>query len=214
MGFTFAWAIASEQWRQLQDYVSPGDCAYDIGANRGQSTLFIAKRVGASGQVVAFEPVPCNVEDLRENIDANGLTQVIVAPFAAAAENGTCEFLFDDDVPTQGRLSLEGQSPQLPNVRRFNVSTIRLDDAFQAWRPPQFMKIDVEGGAGAVLAGAHEILHVHRPTVLVELHGDSERQAVLNVFGEHDFIVMTTDGAIATDEQVASLPTLVFRKSS
>ncbi len=36
----------------------PGDLVLDIGANRGAFTYWMAKTVGASGLVLAFEPIP------------------------------------------------------------------------------------------------------------------------------------------------------------
>ena len=36
--------------------------------------------------------------------------------------------------------------------------------------PPDFIKIDVEGGEGAVLSGARRTLTTHRPEILLEMH--------------------------------------------
>ena len=44
-GFTYAWGIGADQWSQLGRFLAPGDCVYDIGANRGQSTLHLAAAV-------------------------------------------------------------------------------------------------------------------------------------------------------------------------
>jgi protein-L-isoaspartate O-methyltransferase len=52
----------------IKEYVSTGDIVYDIGANIGYVSLSLAKRVGASGLVVAFEPVPRKIASFRENI--------------------------------------------------------------------------------------------------------------------------------------------------
>jgi methylase of polypeptide subunit release factors len=64
-------------------YVSAGDTIYDIGANVGYVSLSLAKQVGASGQVIAFEPVPRNIEAFRRNIEINRLVNVQL--FEAAA---------------------------------------------------------------------------------------------------------------------------------
>ena len=56
---------------------------------------------------------------------------------------------------------------------------IRLDQyIWENWPPPQFLKIDVEGGAGAVLRGARSLIAHHRPTIYLELHGPEEQEAV------------------------------------
>jgi len=41
---------------QLLNILKQGDVAYDIGANIGIHTIFMAKKVGCSGHVYAFEP--------------------------------------------------------------------------------------------------------------------------------------------------------------
>lgn len=41
-------------------------CVLDVGANRGQYYRFLRERVGYRGLVVSFEPISCNLVDLRE----------------------------------------------------------------------------------------------------------------------------------------------------
>src|SRR5262245_51439398 len=60
--------------RWLRDEVRGGDVVYDIGANIGLYTLFAGKRVGAAGQVYAFEPHVANVRSLLHNVSENGLS--------------------------------------------------------------------------------------------------------------------------------------------
>src|SRR5689334_18568183 len=66
MGFTYAWGIGVEQWH-FEGLVRPGMCVYDVGANCGQSTLSLARLVGGSGLVVAFEPVETVYTNLAFN---------------------------------------------------------------------------------------------------------------------------------------------------
>ena len=73
-------------------YVSLGDCAVDIGANRGIYTRKLSIQVGRLGEVFAFEPYPPKVRTLRtvcarrKNVrvfdsgvsDRNGFAQLVV----------------------------------------------------------------------------------------------------------------------------------------
>jgi Methyltransferase FkbM domain len=68
----------------IRDYVAAGDTVYDIGANVGYVSLSLAKRVGPSGRVIAFEPVPRNAEAFRQNIEINGITNVRLLKLAAS----------------------------------------------------------------------------------------------------------------------------------
>ena len=59
------WSDRAER-RLLSQLITPGMTVLDIGANIGIYTEFLAKLVGPSGHVVAFEPEQRNVERLRD----------------------------------------------------------------------------------------------------------------------------------------------------
>lgn len=61
----------------------------DVGANIGLSTILLARRFA---KVIAYEPSPVNVGFLRENLAANGITNVTVEPVAVSNEAGTLRF--------------------------------------------------------------------------------------------------------------------------
>jgi FkbM family methyltransferase len=61
----------------LLQILYPGDIAYDIGANRGIHTIFMAKKVGERGKIIAVEPERKNYEALRQNISLNNLNNII-----------------------------------------------------------------------------------------------------------------------------------------
>src|ERR1700683_695223 len=74
--------------RAIKDYVSAGDTVYDIGANIGYVSLSLAKRVGPNGRVIAFEPVPRNVDLLRKSIEVNSLKNIKLLDCAASDRCG------------------------------------------------------------------------------------------------------------------------------
>jgi FkbM family methyltransferase len=49
----------------------------DIGANVGHYTITLARRIGPSGRVIAFEPDPRNMSLLRRSLRSNGLANVV-----------------------------------------------------------------------------------------------------------------------------------------
>ena len=55
----------------IQAILAPGDTVLDVGANFGWYTLLFASKVGASGAVHSFEPVPPTFQSLRSNCDIN-----------------------------------------------------------------------------------------------------------------------------------------------
>ena len=59
-----------ELFRQL---LQPGDIVLEAGANIGAHTVFLARAVGSSGRVIAYEPQRAIFNLLRQNLTANEL---------------------------------------------------------------------------------------------------------------------------------------------
>ncbi len=55
----------------LQKLVGPGDTVFDIGANIGAHTLGLARSVGPTGRVFAFEPADFAFAKLKRNLALN-----------------------------------------------------------------------------------------------------------------------------------------------
>jgi FkbM family methyltransferase len=194
MGFTFAWGIGVEQW-DFSGLIRPGMCVYDIGANCGQSTLHLAALVGATGRVVAFEPIESVFANLIANLELNLLSNVTAVPAAVSEKAGHVAFYFDANSATQGHLVGVEPTYSLPEARAVSVRAVRLDDYnLEHWPPPQLLKIDVEGGAGAVLSGAKKLLAAHRPKIYIELHGPEEQKAARNLLTTFGYKARTLSG--------------------
>lgn len=139
--------------RLLARYVRPGMTAFDVGANAGYYTLMLAKSVGASGKVLAFEPEPENLAALRKHLDMNDIRNVEIIAAAASELAGRGYFAGSRAL---GHLDTSG----VP------VSTVRLDD----YPTADLIKMDIEGGEIKAMEGAARILAERRTTWLVSLH--------------------------------------------
>ena len=158
-----------EKQRALKDVVRPGMTAYDIGANAGFYTLGLSRMVGATGKVFAFEPLGKNVEKLLRHIALNSLSNIEVLQVAVAANNGLVSFDVGES-DFQGRIN--------PNsTAKYRVPTLRLDSAINnsSLPPPDFLKIDVEGGENQVLEGLSACLERAHPIIFLALHGDQQK---------------------------------------
>jgi FkbM family methyltransferase len=150
--------------------------------------------------VIAFEPVAEIFTDLVFNIQLNPSLQVDAVCAAVSERNGVSDFLFDGDVASQGRLKGVEPTYMLPNAKAISVRTVRLDDYIgEGWPVPQFIKIDVEGGAGAVLRGAKNLIVDHRPTIYAELHGPDEQRAVGELLRDFRYRAQTILGTEVPD---------------
>ena len=62
--------------KSLLEALLPGAVAYDIGASIGIHTVFMAKRVGKNGRIIAVEPDIDAYESLQVNLKLNDLINV------------------------------------------------------------------------------------------------------------------------------------------
>lgn len=177
--------------QRLQRLIRPGDVVYDIGANAGYFTLLAARLVGTDGAVVAFEPSRVNIALLQRHLRLNGVGNVTVIDAAAADADGTIEFVATDGLAT-GHLTgaYVGSAPVADGIASAVtlVQAVKVDSLVAAgrMRPPNVMKIDVEGAELSVLEGARQTLLSYRPRLIVELHNpdmDVQCPAFLTALG-------------------------------
>jgi len=159
------WLGSYEQGKQVlfAGRVGEGEVVFDIGANVGFYTLLASTLVGAGGHVYAFEPLPRNIDYLRQHLLLNQVNNVTVIEAAASA--GTGFATFEDGGPSaMGHLSLSGS---------LQVKTVGIDDLISRGivRSPDVLKLDVEGDEMLVLSGARSALERSKPTIFLATHG-------------------------------------------
>jgi FkbM family methyltransferase len=140
----------------------PGMVAVDIGANIGPHTLVLAHAVGPSGLVIAVEPQRLIYQMLCANLALNTIANVRALQVAAGSKRTTSgvpvlDYSSDNNF---GGVSLTTTGANEP------VDVISIDG--MGLSACHFMKIDVEGMEGEVLAGAEETIGRHRPILYVE----------------------------------------------
>lgn len=157
----------------LLRHLELGDTAIDVGAHKGAYTWWMARAVGPSGRVLAFEPQPVLAEKLAAmthlRLFRRILQPVRVSPLAVSDHlgNATLQVEGPDPTPnaTLGRLDDGRELSQ-----HYPVATTTLDTwlAEHPGPPPTLIKVDVEGHEAAVFAGAEQTLRRHRPALLFE----------------------------------------------
>lgn len=180
-------------------HVNPGDAVFDIGANVGFYTVLAAKRVGTHGDVTAFEPLPRNIDFLRQHVDLNNLTNVTVVQAAVAESDGTNRFSTFEGF-LEGHLVDEGG---------IEVETVSLDAFVESGtgRSPDVMKIDVEGAELEVLKGASDVLASARPIIFLATHGDDVHRACCSFLSDFGYSLTPLDTeTIASAREVLAVP--------
>ena len=156
----------------IADLLEPGWTVYDVGANIGFVSLLLAKKLGESGKIFAFEALPDNLERLNAHVEINGLASVLrVIPGAVAATSEPVRFLVG---PSGAMGKAEGSAGRTESHREaIEIPGISLDDFIyrDGNPPPQAIKMDIEGGEVLALQGMPRLMAEVRPLIFLELHG-------------------------------------------
>lgn len=143
----------------------PGDVAVDVGANLGYVTSLLARAVGPTGRVVAFEPHPEIFELLTTNVDSwaayPDAATVELHRLALSACAGEADLALPEAFRrNMGSAGLVGdRGPSADSLERVQVR--RMDEIVTADRIG-LLKIDVEGHELGVLQGADSLLSDQR----------------------------------------------------
>lgn len=164
-----------------QSELKPGDVAVDGGAHMASHTIPMARTVGRTGRVFAFEPIPELVDCIQKAVISEGMQdQILVRGLALAAHVGEEDFVVATD--QMGRLGLSGLKERYypagseVTVRHIKVPVSTLDLEVPQDLKVSFIKLDLEGGELDALRGARRILERDRPTIVFECAGEGSAE--------------------------------------
>ncbi len=153
---------SEEEAQLLCRCVEPGDTVVEVGAHIGALTLPLARRVGPSGRIEAFEPQQALFQMLCGNLALNRLDNVTCHQAGASACGGVLRLPpldYEQDGNFGGvSLSADATGPVVPirTIDSLDLPACRL------------IKIDVEGMEADVVRGARETFERHRPILYIE----------------------------------------------
>ena len=127
----------------------------DVGANIGSHAINAARLVGSTGSVFAFEADPDTYHLLSENIESNGLRNIVLRQTCVSDHVGTLSFYKHKD---SAKSSIVDRGEKLS----VTLPSDTLDNLIPANKKIDVLKVDVEGAELSVLRGAHAILNDHR----------------------------------------------------
>jgi FkbM family methyltransferase len=147
---------------------------WDVGGNVGYYS-WIALSLNPDVEVVLFEPDKTNIELIKKTISKNNLKTAEIIEAAVSEEDGILEFLTD---PISGATGCINSVSQLDNMTSLHhdfglnkvvsVKSISLDSLVKTSRPPDVVKIDVEGAEHLVISGAKQMIQTYKPVVVME----------------------------------------------
>ncbi len=163
-------------------YLLPGMTAFDVGAYIGVYTCFMARLVGPTGQVHAFEPSRATHQRLLDNIRMNGIANAVAN--CQAAYSGSARvplFLYGPPLESLSSLvhrqTVRGGTVIRP-ASEVSAEAVSLDDYCERREIDRIdlLKLDAEGAEPEVLTGAERLLgRASIRTVLFEVGAGIER---------------------------------------
>jgi FkbM family methyltransferase len=182
-----AWDIRSGNWSEpeldlIPHAVRAGETALDIGANYGLYSFHLARAVGPTGRVYAFEPVPFTFEALSLASRLMRLRNVELIQKGCSDKPGVLRFAVP--VQTSGALSAgqayigtrndsrAGSESQVrwSETKEVTCEVVALDDVIPASAEVSLIKCDVEGAEFFAFRGADKLISEHLPTIICEVN--------------------------------------------
>jgi len=142
------------------------DVFYDVGANVGMYTCFVASELGAD-RTIAFEPHKGNADRLVENLRYNGL-DVRVVRIALSDAEGTVDLMIASEQISEGEHAIATSDATQTIEIDANRGDTLIED--RDLPKPTVVKIDVEGAEFEVLEGLRATLQDSCRLVFCEVH--------------------------------------------
>ncbi len=174
--------------------IAPVEGILDIGANDARFARWCATYFGST-PLHCFEPLPICMEAL--NKFASDKKHVIIHPFALGEAEGTIEMHQNDYSPSSSILPMKQRHRDLwPHTKRdkpIQIQVRRLDSFDDLFKPPIFLKIDVQGYELHVLRGGDNVLQKASAIQLEVLfeplyEGQHDFRSVMNFLADRGFI--------------------------
>lgn len=145
----------------------PGDYVIDAGGCWGDTSLYFASKIGASGKVFSFEFIPQNITIFEKNLSLNPVLsnqiRIVKRPLWDANERK----VYYIDNGTASRVSFD----KLENYDG-ETSTITIDTFVEENKIEKvdFIKMDIEGAESFALNGAVNTIKKFRPKLAIAIY--------------------------------------------
>jgi FkbM family methyltransferase len=162
------WALYSgfyddEKIRFLSSFMRTGGATIDVGANIGFYAVPLGMRARSLGsRVIAFEPVPSNIQRLVENVALNGLAGAVeIVRSGLSNKSGTASITLREDFQAGGEVGNaalvidDGKDSEFVTL---SIALTRLDEIWPEIGSPRLdvVKVDIEGHEDRFLEGARQ----------------------------------------------------------
>jgi FkbM family methyltransferase len=152
---------------ELFRLIPPHGVVYDLGAHEGAYTLTCGIH-RPDVTVYSFEPL---AERLKRHLSLNGMSSERVEEVAVGGSEGVVRMVATQRSRNHVAVGVEGTC---------EVRIVQLDQytAERNMKPPDFIKIDIEGMESFALRGAERLLRDHQPIIICEINESHQRYGV------------------------------------
>ena len=222
--FTFAahlWkAMTQQHHRDLRlvfgSHIPVDAVILDIGGHAGQFTKLFAS-MAPQGHVYTFEPGSYARAILYQAIKFNRLKNVTILPLALSDAPGRDFLVVPEKSSGVRRFGVshlrrsDSTTPPITQAKSESVPLVKLDDFVMqaALERLDFIKADIEGFEGRMLAGAEQTLKRFRPVLHLELvddmlnRGGDQLNQVWSWLTQQGYRAWTTEVAIENRQPIA-----------
>lgn len=166
----------------VRTLLQPGDVVLDIGANYGLYALSMAKVVGESGHVYAFEPASKTASYLQRSIEQNKFNHITLVRAALSKVSGKAEFCLNENSELN---SLNTSIASSGKTETVDLITLDMLEAELSVKNVKFIKLDAEGEEGNILLGGDLFLKNSSPLIMFELkHLDQINTPLVQQFND------------------------------
>lgn len=150
----------------IRKLIEPGQKVIDIGANYGVYTLTLAKLVGETGCIWAFEPSSTTAKHLEESITTNNISHVVLEKAALSNNNGIAKLSLNDNSELNALVHGYDGAGMVETV-----PVITLDEYMKLNDLPSidFIKLDAEGEETNIINGGVDFFSKHSPLIQYEI---------------------------------------------
>lgn len=183
---TLRWNKKEGDFIFFRDMIPDEGLILDIGANIGAMAVHLA-RTHKNAAILAFEPIPWNINALRRIIGKYKTHNISIFTTALGYETGTVKMVMPVNkyARLQGLSHVMHQSITENNEGEiFSTPVTTLDNFLKEHYPSgkvTAIKIDVENFEYFVLEGAAETLRKYKPLVYCELWDNKNRENSFNL---------------------------------
>lgn len=149
----FAQVFLPGNYDQLLNKINVGDVVIDAGANIGMFTIKAARKVGASGSIIAVEPQQNNIGFLLENIRINNFNNIkIIEKALYPYDDQSIHF---DGMGVAGHISYKNSGKLVSTI---SLRTLVLNHVKKNF----WLKMDIEGGEESLFAENQDLIYLNK----------------------------------------------------